>query len=135
PPQLPEEPRTQLQAPPTKTSKRAQPEATQPSSLSLLNRVPDEDPVPPVVQRVVAAGRPDCQATLSHVRRLMRLELARHTATIESVTVMPADVQAAIEAALMRRYGPGVTTTVAYRPALIGGMRIQVGSDVYDGSV
>ena len=48
---------------------------------------------------------------------------------------MPADLQAAIEAGLTRRYGPGLTTAFADRPALIGGMRIQVGSDVYDGSV
>ena len=118
-----------------KISKRAKREARQLFRLCLVNRVLDEDRVRHVVQRVVAAGRRDCPAILSHVRRLMRLELARHTATIESVTVMPADVQAAIEAALMRRYGPGVTTTFAYRPALIAGVRIQVGSDVYDGSV
>jgi F-type H+-transporting ATPase subunit delta len=118
-----------------KISKRAKREARQLFRLCLVNRVLDEDRVRHVVQRVVAAGRRDCPAILSHFRRLVRLELARHTATIESVTVMPADVQAAIEAALMRRYGPGVTTTFAYRPALIGGMRIQVGSDVYDGSV
>ena len=30
---------------------------------------------------------------------------------------------------------PGHDTSFAHRPALIGGMRIQVGSDVYDGSV
>ena len=118
-----------------KISKRAKREARQLFRLCLVNCVLDEDRVRHVVQRVVAAGRRDCPAILSHFRRLMRLELARHTATIESVTVMPADVQAAIEAALMRRYGPGLTTILAYRPALIGGMRIQVGSDVYDGSV
>jgi len=43
--------------------------------------------------------------------------------------------QAGIEAGLKRRYGPGLTAVFAHRPALIGGMRIQVGSDVYDGSV
>ena len=41
----------------------------------------------------------------------------------------------AIEAGLTRRYGPGLSTAFVQRPALIGGMRIQVGSDVYDGSV
>src|SRR5256885_13379629 len=83
-----------------KISKRAKREARQLFRLCLVNCVLDEDRVRHVVQRVVAAGRRDCPAILSHFRRLMRLELARHTATIESVTVMPADVQAAIEAAL-----------------------------------
>ena len=74
-------------------------------------------------------------AILSHFMRLVRLDLARHTATVESATPLPPDLQAAIEASLTRRYGPGLTTAFAQRPALIGGMRIQVGSDVYDGSV
>jgi F-type H+-transporting ATPase subunit delta len=32
-------------------------------------------------------------------------------------------------------YGPGIKTQFGLKPALIGGMRIKVGSDVYDGSV
>jgi F-type H+-transporting ATPase subunit delta len=35
----------------------------------------------------------------------------------------------------MRAYGPGIAIAFSLNPALIGGMRIQVGSDVYDGSV
>ncbi len=35
----------------------------------------------------------------------------------------------------MRRYGAALRTTFVLQPALIGGLRIQVGSDVYDGSV
>ena len=48
---------------------------------------------------------------------------------------MPADLLAAIQGGMARRYGPGFTTAVALSPSLIGGVRIQVGSDVYDGSV
>jgi F-type H+-transporting ATPase subunit delta len=66
---------------------------------------------------------------------LVKLDLARHMATIESATPLPTDFQAAIEAGLTRRYGPRLTTAFAHLPALIGGVRIQVGSDVYDGSV
>src|SRR5207244_3035125 len=112
-----------------KISKRAKREARQLFRLCLVNRVLDEDRVRHVVQRVVAAGRRDCPAILSHVRRLMRLELARHTATIESVTVMPADVQAAIEAALMRRYGPGVAKIEGVTDAMLTEM-IDLGNGV-----
>jgi len=118
-----------------KINKRAKREAAQLFRLCLVNRGLDENRVRHVVQRVVAADRRDSPAILSHFWRLVKLDVARHTATIESVTVVPADVQAAIEAGLMRRYGPRVTTIFAYRPALIAGVRIQVGSDVYDGSV
>ncbi len=103
--------------------------------LCLVDELLDADRVRHVVQHVVAVGHRDGPAILSHFRRLVKLDLARHTATIESATPLPADLLAAVEADLTRRYGPGLSTAVFQRPALIGGMRIQVGSDVYDGSV
>jgi F-type H+-transporting ATPase subunit delta len=118
-----------------KINKRAKREAKQLFRSCLVNGVLDESRVRRVVQLVVAARHRDCPAILSHFGRLVKLELARHTATIESATPLPADLQAAIEAALARRYGRGLTAAFAQRPALIGGMRIQVGCDVYDGSV
>jgi F-type H+-transporting ATPase subunit delta len=44
-------------------------------------------------------------------------------------------MRAGIQSDLARLYGPGISASFAERPALIGGMRIKVGSDVYDGSV
>jgi F-type H+-transporting ATPase subunit delta len=116
-------------------SKRAKREAKQLFRACLVAGVLDESRVRRVLQHVAAAGHRDGPAILSHFGRLVRLELARRTATIESATPLPADVQAAVEAGLARRYGRGLTTAFAQRPALIGGMRIQVGCDVYDGSV
>lgn len=118
-----------------KVNRRAKRDARQLFRLCLVNALLDETRVRHVVQRVVAADRGDGRAILSHFGRLVKLDLARHTATIESATRLPADLQAAIEAGLTRRYGPGLTTAFTHSPALIGGMRIQVGSDVYDGSV
>ncbi len=40
-----------------------------------------------------------------------------------------------IQAALTRIYGPGLNASFVERPELIGGMRIRVSSDIYDGSV
>ena len=88
-----------------------------------------------VAQYVAAAGYRNCPAILAHFLRLVRLDRAQHTATIESASPLPADVQAAIQASLASRYGAGLNTVFTSRPSLIGGMRIQVGSDVYDGSV
>jgi F-type H+-transporting ATPase subunit delta len=55
--------------------------------------------------------------------------------TIESATPLPTDLQTIVQSGLTRRYGPGLTTGFVESPELIGGMRIQVGCDVYDGSV
>ena len=118
-----------------KINKQARREAKQLFRYCLVNGLLDENRVRNVVQDIVAAGRRDCPAILSHFRRLVRLDIVRHTATVESAAPLPTDLQAGIEAGLKRRYGPGLTAVFAHRPALIGGMRIQVGSDVYDGSV
>jgi F-type H+-transporting ATPase subunit delta len=56
-------------------------------------------------------------------------------ATIESAAPLPADLQTVVQNQLRHRYGPGLTIVFAHHPELIGGMRIQVGCDVYDGSV
>ena len=95
----------------------------------------DENRVRQVVQRVIATGERDCPPILAHFLRLVKLDYAQHTATIESATPLPADLQTIVQTDLAQRYGPGLTTTFAQRPELIGGMRIQVGCDVYDGSV
>jgi F-type H+-transporting ATPase subunit delta len=118
-----------------KITRRAKRDARRLFRLCMVNGVLEEPRVRYVVQRVVAAGRGDGPAILAHFKRLVRLELARHTAVVESATRLPANLEASIETGLRRRYGPGLTTAFAQSPALIGGLRIQVGSDVLDGSV
>jgi len=118
-----------------KANKRAKREAKQLFRMCLVNGLLDESRVRRVVQRLVVDGHHDGPAIVWHFARLVKLDLTRHTATIESATPLPADEKTAIEAGLTRRHGPGLVTAFAHRPALIGGLRIQVGSDVYDGSV
>ena len=84
---------------------------------------------------MITAGYRSSPRILAHFLRLVKLDRIQHTANIESATPLPSDLQLAVRAGLTRRYGPGLTTAFADRPSLIGGMRIQVGSDVYDGSV
>jgi F-type H+-transporting ATPase subunit delta len=118
-----------------KITKQVKREARQLLLLCLVDGAVDEDRVRHVVRQVAAAGRRDGPAILSHFRRLVRLAVGRRTAIVESATPLPPDLQATIQAGLTTRYGPGLATTFAHRPALIGGIRIRVGSDVYDGSV
>ena len=65
----------------------------------------------------------------------MHLDRDRHTGLVESATPLAAPVRDEILADLSRLYGPRLHTSFAENPALIGGMRIKVGSDVYDGSI
>jgi len=118
-----------------KISRKAKDEARQLYHLCTVSGRLDENRVRQVVQRVIAAKRRDGSAILAQFVRLVRLDCARHTAVIESAAPLSADVQAVIQASLTRRYGPGLTMAFSERPGLIGGMRVQVGCDVYDGSV
>ena len=88
-----------------------------------------------VVDRVAGARRRGSLAFLSHFQRLVQLDRARHQAVVQSATPLPPDLRASVESGVARVYGPGVSTSFADNPALIGGMRVKVGSDVYDGSV
>jgi len=118
-----------------KTAKQVRREAKRLFRLCFVNGLLDEGRVRRVVQGVVQANRRAGPVLLAHFLHLMRLDRVRHTAEVESATPLPADLQASVQADLMRRYGPGVSVSFAQDPALIGGMRVKVGSDVYDGSV
>ena len=74
-------------------------------------------------------------ALLARFQRLVKLDFARHTANVESAMPLPADVRASVEAGLKNAYGPGVSAVFVQNPTLIGGIRIKLDSDVYDGSV
>ncbi len=116
-------------------SKRAKQEAKQIFRLCLMNGSLDENRVRQVVQYASAADGRDTPAVLAHFLRLLKLNSDQHTGKVECATPLPPELQAAIKTALERHYGEGLTTNFIERPELIGGMRIQVGSDVYDGSV
>ena len=103
--------------------------------LCLADGLLDEGRVRQVVQQVIEANRRDGPALLSRLLYLVKLDRDRHSARVESAAPLPADLQANIKSDLARTYGPGISASFAQNPALIGGMRIKVGSDVYDGSV
>ena len=118
-----------------KTTKRLESDAKHLYRLCLVDGSLDENRVRQVVRLVLESRRRGSFALLSHFWRLVRLDCARHTATIESAKTLPADLQTSVSSDLERLYGPKLSISFADNPALIGGMRIKVGSDVYDSSV
>ena len=118
-----------------KTTKQATREANQLFRLCVVNGLLQEDRARRVVQHIVSAKPRGYLATLSRFRRLVKLDRDRHTAQVESAVPLPPDLQASVQTGMARVYGPGLSTSFAENPALIAGMRIKVGSDVYDGSV
>ena len=74
-------------------------------------------------------------AILAELLRLVRLDRDEHRAIVASATPLPDDLRIDVQASLARTYGQALDTVFEVNPRLIGGMRIRVGSDVYDGSV
>jgi F-type H+-transporting ATPase subunit delta len=72
---------------------------------------------------------------LENYKRLLRLELEKRHAKIESANELSPEVTANIVSNLIRRYGNDLTTEFAVNPELLGGMRVRVGSYVWDGTV
>jgi len=66
--------------------------------------------------------------------RLVRLELQKHTARIESAVVLDEASSKAITEVLQKR-DPQVEILTVTNQSLIGGTRIRLGSDVWDGTV
>jgi F-type H+-transporting ATPase subunit delta len=103
--------------------------------LCLVDGALDPGRVRLVAQRLAASNRRGALTILAGFQRLVRLDTDRHTAVVESATPLEDTVRSQVRADVARRYGPRIETSFVENAALIGGMRIKVGSDVYDGSV
>jgi len=72
---------------------------------------------------------------LKNYRRLLRLELEKRQARIETASEVDSAMTSELVANLKSKYGSDLTTQFFVNPELLGGMRIRVGSDVWDGTV
>jgi F-type H+-transporting ATPase subunit delta len=118
-----------------KSSKQTRREAKELFRCCVVNGALDENKVRQVVARVIELRPRGYTAVLSNFQRLVKLDIDRRTAKVESAVPLTPDLEAAVKNSLTRIYGTGLNLSFARNPALIGGMRIKVGSDVYDGSV
>ena len=103
--------------------------------LCLVDGLLDRNRARRVSQRLASTRRRGSLAILAAFRRLVQLDHDRHTALVESTTPLTAAMRDEILADLARVYGPGLQTSFTVNPELLGGVRIQVASDVYDGSL
>jgi F-type H+-transporting ATPase subunit delta len=118
-----------------KSRRQSKREANRLFRQCVVNGLVDESRARSAATRILDAGRRDARALLGHFLRLVKLDKARHAASIESAVPLSQELRTALEAGLTRRFGLGLATRFAHRPELIGGLRIQVGCDLYDDSV
>jgi F-type H+-transporting ATPase subunit delta len=118
-----------------KISKLAQREARQLFRSCQVNGLLDEKRVRQTAALLVSQKPRGFVEILSRLHRLVKLDLEQHAASVESATPLAADLQADVADRIKKIYGGGLDISFRQNPALIGGLRIQVGSDLYDGSV
>ena len=95
----------------------------------------DEAKVRGQVSEMIAAKPRHYLGALQHYQRLLRLELQKHQAVIESAGPLPEESARRISQELSAKYGRSLVTSFSVDPDLIGGMRIRIGSDVWDASI
>jgi F-type H+-transporting ATPase subunit delta len=118
-----------------KIGKQARRDAKQLFQACRVNGVLDEGRARQAVQAVVTQKPRGYVGILSHFQRLVKLDVERRMGRVESAVPLTPAQQAAIQQSLTRRYGSGLNLTFSQNAGLIGGLRIKVGSDVYDGSI
>jgi len=118
-----------------KISKQSRRDAKQLFHACKVNGLLDEGRVRLSVQAVIAKKPRGYVAILSHLERLVKIDFERRAARVESAIPLNAAMEGALRTSLAQRYGAGLNVAFSHNPALIGGMRVQVGSDVFDGSI
>jgi F-type H+-transporting ATPase subunit delta len=94
----------------------------------------NETGVREIVQLLVDQKPRNYLPILTHLYRLIELTLEENTVRVESATPLP-DKGASVFSNLEKRYGKAARTSYQENPALLGGLRVRRGNDIWDGSL
>jgi|SRR5580692_4292216 F-type H+-transporting ATPase subunit delta len=118
-----------------KISKLALREARQLFRSCRVNGLPDENRIRQAVQLLGEKKPRGYVEILARLYRLVKLDMEQRTARVESATPLTPEAQNQVSGEIKAKYGNGMNISFSQNPALIGGLRIQAGSDLYDGSI
>ncbi len=118
-----------------KVSKVAAATARRMFRLCQANGRLDEARVRIAVAKLVDQKPRGYRAILFCLKRLVRLELERRHVIVESAAALDDAARARVTAGLSAKYGADLTMEFRVVPDLIGGLRVRVGNDVWDGSL
>jgi len=118
-----------------KISRQAQREAKQLFQACHVEGNLSYEKVRETVKLLTEKKQRDYVAVLSHLHRLVKLDLQRRTADVQSAVALNDSQQNQVKENLAKLYGNNLSYSFTENAELLGGMRVKVGSDVYDGSV
>ena len=118
-----------------KSRKQVRREARQLLRLCRTDGSLDESRVRRVIKSILESKRRGQLALANQFEREVRLDQMKHSADVKSATQLSPELEGNVRHNLVQRYGPAIEPKFTQDPELIGGMRIRVGDDVYDGSI
>jgi F-type H+-transporting ATPase subunit delta len=95
----------------------------------------DQERITQMVESVLADKPRHYVDVLQDYQRLLRLEQEKRHAVIESASPLNRSVGDQVVNNLKSRYGDDLDIEFRTNPELLGGIRIKIGDDVWDGSV
>ena len=95
----------------------------------------DEAKLSKAVKSLARSQPRDYRGILSALKRLVRLEMERRRVIVESAGDLDQASRDRIISGLAVKYGVDLTFEFRTNPELLGGLKIRVGNDVFDGSV
>ncbi|MEM9444027.1 MAG: ATP synthase F1 subunit delta [Verrucomicrobiota bacterium] len=94
----------------------------------------DENRVQKVVRALIDAKPRNHLAILERFRKLVQIEEAKNRAFVESARPLTS-AKSYVQEELNKRFGSKISIKFVVKPELLGGTRIRVGSNVWDGSI
>lgn len=95
----------------------------------------DRGKIGAIVQSLITKRPRHLVDVLQQYKRLLRLEIEKRHAKIESATQLTPQTATNIVDRLKKKYGADLTSELVVDPILLGGVRVRVGSDVWDGTL
>lgn len=116
-------------------AKQAQQLARQLFKLSVVDRVVSADRVAGVLAYIEKHAPANAVLVLKAYHRLVAVELAKSEARVEHAGAVAPAALIAIAAEMTKKYSRPIAATARANPALLAGLRVRVGDDVYESSV
>ena len=118
-----------------KGSKQSRRDAKQLYKSCQVNGTLDDERVRQAVALLIEKKPRGYFGTLQELQRLVKLDVNSRSARVESAVALSDAQQQTVRDGLSRLKGSEVAVEFAQNTDLIGGMRVKLGDDVFDGSV
>lgn len=118
-----------------KVSKASREFATRVFRMCTENGSLNEDKLSKSISFLSEKRPTDYLGILTALKKLVRLDVDKRTVYIESAKELSSEEGQRIRASLTKKHGENLVYNQSVNPDLIGGLKVRIGSQIYDGTV